>query len=364
MEEPFAVDAAVVAHQIAACLGETLLAALRAALSSTAMTEWNGAVWVMTLDQLVGGLTDEAVDRAVDPSAPFVLTTGAFSMSTAITSAEQAAWLHDVNPACVTFGGGTYHGGGYVSDHTGLRYPIVVCRVETGDGEVYTADQLPVGPDQQSVATLGGSDPGWEVVGYATGIERFHAQPSLADHVLGALGGTTGHVRPLPPNSGLASIAVPASGPPVLVVEPPTPGPVAVPSTVGQPDPADSSPAAVVEGGVALAITIAQGGVMAAAIDNQTQRAYRVIFEENDDGRRRARIETFTLAHDGQGGVVIIPEHVYVNGDGELMSETISYGTPYETDGVYLSGSNDDVAEFALSGKEPISYPVPEAVFP
>ena len=77
---------------------------------------------------------------------------------------------------------------------------------------------------------------------------------------------------------------------------------------------------------------------MAAAMDNQTQRAYQVIFEENADGRRRARIQTFTLAHDGEGGVVIVPEHVYVDADGELTSETISYGSPYDTDGVYLAG--------------------------
>ena len=64
-------------------------------------------------------------------------------------------------------------------------------------------------------------------------------------------------------------------------------------------------------------------------LDNQTERAYQVIFEENGDGRRRARIQTFTLAHDGAGGVVIIPEHVYVNGEGELTSQTISYGSPY-----------------------------------
>ena len=103
---------------------------------------------------------------------------------------------------------------------------------------------------------------------------------------------------------------------------------------------------------------------MAAAMDNQTQRAYRVVFEENADGRRRSRVETYTLARNGEGGVVIVPEHVYVNGDGVLTSETISYGDPYEADGVYLSGSADDVADFAFSGNEPISYPVPRPVFP
>ena len=353
-------DAVGIAHDISGCLTEALVSSLRAVLSSTAMTEWNGVPALMTVEQLIGVLTDQAID----PSAPFVLGAGEFSLVAAVTPAEQAQWFNDVNPACVTYAGGAYSGGGYVADHRGNQYPIVVCRVETEDGDIYTADEHPVAPGQPSVATLGGSDPGWEVVGSATGIARFQAEPSFAEQVLGALGGTTGHVGPLPPNSGLAYIAMPATGPPHLVDEPPAPGPVAAPPPIGAADPADGSPATIAEGGAELAVTVAQGGVMAAAMDNQTERAYRVIFEEHADGRRRARIQTFTLAYDGEGGVVIIPEHVYVNGEGELTSETISYGSPYETDGVSLSGSTDDVADFAFSGNEPISYPVPAAVFP
>jgi hypothetical protein len=359
-EEPMVSDAVGIAHDISGCLSEALVSSLRAILSSTAMTEWNGAPFQMTVEQLIAVLTDQAAD----PSAPFVLGAGEFSLAAAITPAEQVQWFHDVNPACVTYAGGAYHGGGYVADHRGNQYPIVVCRVETEDGDIYTADELPVAPGQPSVATLGGSDPGWEVVGSATGIARFRAEPSFADQVLGALGGTTGLVGPLPPNSGLAYIAMPATGPPHLVDDPPVPGPVVAPPPIGAADSADSSPVTIIEGGAALAVTVAQGGVMAAAMDNQTERAYRVTFEEHSDGRRRARIQTFTLAHDGEGGVVIIPEHVYVNGEGELTSETISYGTPYETDGVHPSGSTADVADFAFSGNEPISYPVPAAVFP
>ena len=103
---------------------------------------------------------------------------------------------------------------------------------------------------------------------------------------------------------------------------------------------------------------------MAAAMDNQTQRAYQVIFEENADGRRRARIQTFTLAHDGQGGVSIIPEHVCVDANGELMSETISYGQPFAPDYLGVVLSMDGVASFAFSGDEPYRYEVPRAVFP
>jgi hypothetical protein len=363
-DEPFVVDAVGICHSIAADLDETLLTALRAALSSTAMTEWNGTA-LMSVDALIDALTTQALTwQAADPSAPFVLGPGDFSLAAAITPGEQAQWLHDVNPACVLFAGGSYLGGGYVTDPNGDRWPIVVSRVVTDDGDVYTSDELPVSSGQPSVATLGGSDPGWEVVGYATGIERFQEAPSVADTILGALGGTTGQVGPLPPNSGLALIAMPASGPPHLVTEPLTPGPLVAMPTAGVPDPADSSPGAIVEGGTALAVTVAHGGVMAAAMDNQTQRAYRAVFEGNADGRRRVRIETFTLAHDGDGDVVIVPEHVYVDADGDLMSQTISYGNPYQVDGVYIGGSNDDVAEFAFSGNEPISYPVPRAVFP
>ena len=251
-----------------------------------------------------------------------------------------------------------------MTDPEGGCWPIVVSRVVTDDGDVYTADEVPVSPGDPSVSTLGGSDPGWEVVGYATGIERFHEAPSAVDKILGALGGSTGSVGPLPPNSGLAHIAIAPSGPPHLVGEPVTAGPVVAPPNAIIPDPVDSSPATVVEGGAALAVTVGQGGVMAAAMDNQTQRAFRAVFEENADGRRRVRIETFTLAHDGEGDVVIIPEHVYVDADGDLISETISYGDPYETDGVQIGAAHDDVAEFAFSGNEPIRYRVPQAVFP
>ncbi len=363
-DEPFVVDAVGVCHGIAADLDETLLTALRAVLTSTAMTEWNGSA-LLSVDALIAALTQQAVAaQAADPSAPFVLGPGEFSLATAIRAGEQAQWLHDVNPACLRFAGGSYVGGGYVTDPNGDRWPIVVSRVVTEDGDVYTADEVPVSPGDPSVSTLGGSDPGWEVVGYATGIERFQEAPSAVDKILGALGGSTGQVGPLPPNSGLAYIAIAPSGPPHLVSEPVTPGPVVAPPNAIIPDPADSSPATVVDGGAALAVTVGQGGVMAAAMDNQTQRAYRAVFEENADGRRRVRIETFTLANDGEGDVVIIPEHVYVDADGGLMSETISYGAPYETNGVQIGAANDDVAEFAFSGNEPMSYRVPQAVFP
>ena len=139
-------------------------------------------------------------EQAAEPAAPFVLGAGEFSLAAAITPAEPAQWLHDVNPACVRFAGGTYLGGGYVADHRGVRYPIVVPRVETDDGDVFTADRHAVAPGEPSVATLGGSDPGWEIVGCATGVARFQEAPSLDEAASAASSpGRTGLVGPLPP---------------------------------------------------------------------------------------------------------------------------------------------------------------------
>jgi hypothetical protein len=365
-EEPLAGDAATTSRGIAAELDEMLVLSLREVLTSTALTEWNGAPAMTSIEATLAS-GDELIAtldaQAALPAGPNVLAPGEFSLAAAITSGGD--WFHDVNgAACVPFGGGSYSGGGYVTGPDGERYPIVIPRVETADGDVYTADLFEVAPGSPSVATLGGSDPGWEVVASATGIERFQAEPSGWERLAGFFAGTTGMVRPLPGNSELARVAMPQHGPPYLTGERSTPGPVVAPATDGSIDPADSSPGAVVQGGAALAVTAAQGVVMAGAMDNQTERAYQVVFEENGDGRRRARVQTCRLTSHADGGVVVVPEHVYVDADGNLVSQTISYGAPYDTTPPAVGSSMQDVAPYALSGDEPITYEVPEAVFP
>ena len=87
-DEPFVVDAVGVCHGIAGDLDETLLTALRAVLTSTAMTEWNGSA-LMSVDALIAALTQQAVAvQAADPTAPFVLGPGEFSLAAAITGGE------------------------------------------------------------------------------------------------------------------------------------------------------------------------------------------------------------------------------------------------------------------------------------
>src|SRR5262245_49996925 len=151
-DEPFALDAVVVAHGIAASLDEQLVLSLRAVLASTAMTEWTGAspspfeLSLMSLDELVAAVARGAASASdAVTAAPIV---DGFSLAASIGAGEQMQWFDDVNPGCVRFSDGSYLGGGYVDGPDGERYPIVVPRVETADGHVYTADHHGTAPGQ------------------------------------------------------------------------------------------------------------------------------------------------------------------------------------------------------------------------
>ena len=197
-DEPFCKPACELAGDIAARLDEQLRDSLSVLLMDTAMID-PITVQLMSIDELTAAL----VQAAADPNAPFVLDGSQFSLAQAIETGGN--WREDVfGVACVGFSGGNYIGGGYVTDHEGTRYPIVVPRVETDEGDIYTADEYTVA-GEPTVATLGGSDPGWERVGCATGVARFQEAPSLDEGLWGFLAGTTGLVQPLPPNSGLAA---------------------------------------------------------------------------------------------------------------------------------------------------------------
>ena len=87
--------------------------------------------------------TSSSPDSSLHPprhSAPYVLDGSQFSLAAAITAGSEAQWQYVVDsPLCVGFDG-TYDGGGFITDHRGVSYPIVVPRVETADGQVFTAD--------------------------------------------------------------------------------------------------------------------------------------------------------------------------------------------------------------------------------
>jgi hypothetical protein len=364
-DEPWALDAVATAHGIAASLDEQLILSLRAVLGSTAMTEWTGStpapfeLSLMAFDELVAALDGRAAGAvAVVPTA------AGFSLAAAISAAEPMQWFADVNPGCVRFSGGSYLGGGYVEGPDGARYPIVVPRVETAAGDVYTADRHDTAPGEPSIATLAGSDPGWEVVACASGVERFQATPSLVERGLGAIAATTGRVGPLPPNGALRSVVMPISAPPYFAEPPTTRLPAPPRASGGGPNTAPPTPGDVVAGAVGLGVTAAQSAALAVNLDNQNERAYQVIFERNADGRRRARVRTFRLHYAADGDVVIVPEHVFVDGNGELTAQPISYGSVDESDTVSITSASDDVIATAFSGDDPPPHPVTGAVFP
>jgi hypothetical protein len=273
-------------------------------------------------------------------------------------------WFADVHRGCASFAGGSYLGGGYVEGPDGARYPIVVPRVETDDGAVYTADRHAPAPGEPSIATLAGSDPGWEVAACATGVERFQAAPSVVERLAGGLAASTGRVAPLPSNGPLALIAMPVDRPPFLTEVPTIPSPRLAAPGGGGPRDTPPTPGDVVAGAVGLGITIGRSGAVGLAMDNQSERAFQVVFERNADGRRRARVQTFRLHYDAEGGVVIVPEHVFVNGDGELTALPVRYGSVTGTDGLVLAAAGDDVVAAAFSGDDPRPHPVTAAVFP
>ena len=124
-EEPFVVDAVGVCHGIAAGLDETLLTALRAVLSSTAMTEWNGAA-LLTVDALIDALTGQARRRPVGSvrarSRRVLPRRGDHPSRTGPMVPRRQPGVR------ARTAGGSYIGGGYVTDHRGVRWPIVVCQ--------------------------------------------------------------------------------------------------------------------------------------------------------------------------------------------------------------------------------------------
>lgn len=281
-----------------------------------------------------------------------------FDLSESIAPCPDDEWFNRVNPGCVDFGGpnADYAGGGIIVGPDGREYAITVPLVSDGDHHVFTGDVGPVSPGEPTVSNLNGADDGWEPVWYQSGIERFQNRPSAFDRLLGFAAGTTGLVTPLPPNGGLQFIQMRPGALPYLSATP-----------EGTPPPIGSASPSVTDtvGGSPISQTVisgsvrgADGWVFAANMDNQRDRAYQVIFEEQEaTGRLRARIETFTVGTDEAGDPVVIPEHVWVD-DGTLMSQGICYAPP---DGGVLT----DVTPLAFDpDASPHAYAIPDQVFP
>ena len=296
----------------------------------------------VTASAFVSRLGDARRDAIV---GTLVLDTADFTMGNSIVAqrSDGASWSSTVDFFGHDLAG--YEGGGFVVGPDGREYPIVIPTVTTANG-TFTADTWTTA-GAPSVADLGGGDDGWDVIGYASGVERVQAEPGPMEVVMGGLAASTGLVRPAPPNAGLPSIVMNPAHPPYLSEEPPT-----LPTTENVPD-ADGMP-----------LLLADVTVMSMNMDNQTERAYQVVFEQNDDGRIRARIETFSLWENADGDLSINPQHLYVDAGGRLMSQGISYGAPFAIAPDQILAGSPDVHAFHFGGYDFTAFPVPDAVIP
>jgi hypothetical protein len=272
---------------------------------------------------------------------------------------NSSEWSNAINPTCADLGGpdADYRGGGFVTGPDGLPYAIVVPWVQDGENQ-YTADVGRAAAGVSCVGNLNGGDDGWTEVGYQSGIERFQEAPTPVEQMFGFFAGTTGMVVPMPPSSQTQFIQMRPGGLPYLA---------AVPHGASSPigsalPPAEDAVGGMPSGQALIDVSVrgSDGWVFATNMDNQRERAYQIVFEATAGGRRRARIETFTLGYDANGDVVIVPEHVWVNAEGELVSELITYAPPEGPSGVL---SNVTPISFA-PGVVPNPYVVSGQEFP
>lgn len=319
-------------------------------------------------DMFVGGVLASAEARAARdrvlatlvPTPMGIPSDPDFDLRESIVAGTYTDWFARTHPGCVDIGGANadYTGGGFAIGPDGREYPIVVPTVTDGEN-IYTADIGPIAAGEPCVNNLGGTDDGWVPVWHQSGVERFQQTPSLVDRTLGFAAGTTGAVTPLLPSSGLSLIQVRPDALPYLA------GPAGGPQRpVGSADPSASDtiedpPTA--DAVIDLAVRGADGWVVATNLDNQRERVYQVVFEEHPaTGRTRARIETYSLALDADGDTVIVPEHVWVDGDGNLMSQGITYAPV-----VGATGTWSEVTPLAFEpGVVPDSYRVHDQAFP
>jgi hypothetical protein len=311
------------------------------------------AAWIRTLSAQRALWT--SLNDGVGTTA---LEAGVFDLMGSIRTMGAAEWRGaTIPPGCESFGPGRYYtGGGMLRGPDDLGYPIVVPHLEVEDGRHYTIDADHDGL-RPEVATLGGADPGWQLVGYRTGVARIESDPGRAWALLAGIAVATGlelrtggdegqlvgvHMRAgararfdgglAPSGSGVPSDP---GGGAALTKPEPTVWSTVDGTTAQHPagDVAGRRPGGdrsrlgrvnTAEQVLSLATGAVVGFVAAGDLRSAGHRAYEVLFETHPDGRRRARLQTFTLEH-GPDGPALYGWHLFVGSDGELRQSPISY---------------------------------------
>lgn len=278
--------------------------------------------------------------------------------STNLSALPAVDWrrLVGLSPVCQ---GAGWAGAGVLVGPDGRHYPLVVPWIEDARGR-WSAD---LAPAEQAVSTLGGADPGWHEIGVRFGIDSFGPPAGTATKAAivtaGFLGNAPqmiGRLRPdLLPLLRWTTSGLPTLSPPTgkSAIPPPRGGGTAqIPrSALVQEDDrlgwtSDTSGAspnrAAHRGGsdvvaskatpftpnlVGMADSGLAGLGTAGRLDDSRLVAYRATFEENADGRVRARVVTYRV-RDGSNGPTVLSDDVSVTPEGRLGRAPVTYRTP------------------------------------
>ena len=281
---------------------------------------WSGWVRMLLAEaSLWNDLNDSVGASALD--------VGRFELAGSFRTIGDAEWRSaTTSVGCGSFGASRYYsGGGGLLGPDRRVYPIVVPHLVIDDRHHFTADADP-GGSTPSVGSLGGGDPGWDLIGYRTGIERIESAPTPWSKLVTGIAVATGldigaGVEP----GQLAGIHLRAGSRAQFSAT--AAGLTPVDLSVTTDGSAVASPRSPVAAGLlSLAIGAATGYVAGRDLDDRRHRAYEVMFEQHPDGRLRARVHTFTL-ETGPQGVGLYGWHLFLDADGDLHQSPISYPT-------------------------------------
>ena len=197
----------------------------------------------------------------------------------AVTSRDE--WWHAAFGRDLCAAGYGYLGSGFIDGPDGRRYALVVPYVDV-DGVRYNADGD--GRVAASVDDLFGHDPDWRTVDVRTGVERHRGAPSLIERVLIGIGQTAATYAPQSRAGDVAAVRLRLGAQPELVQARLAP---VVPEEIPPDDLTRETPGAVANS-IALAPEAGDFVVGALNADLGAHDAFQVVFQENDDGRRRA----------------------------------------------------------------------------
>jgi len=327
--------------------------------------------WLSRSSGLAAGVVAEIAERLLweslnDSVGASAFEAGPFHFSESFRVMSPGAWRAAMTlPGCESFGPDRYYaGGGALLGPDNRLYPIVVPHLVIDDRHHVTID-ADVPDTMPSAASLGGADPGWTMVDYRTGIDRIQSEPgtwwktatgaAVATGLSVALGVDDAQLAgvrlragsaaayergtPVASDNGVpdgAGAVLPGREPTVWLVVDGRAGeypisevpdlPLSPSQRLAAPGPNDTALGRIQTAGnvFTLATQTLTGFVTARDLDDGRHRAYEVIFEENVDGRRRARVQSFTLEAK-QWGAELYGWHLFVDPDGGLRQSPVAY---------------------------------------